>query len=212
MSINIQVNDENLALDLSDVTDLASLVKKIKSAKFEPGELIVSLTVDGERMDVGALETEGNPTSVSEISSVQIATIKRPFEKAAELLRGMGEYLGRLSEGVGGVADKFRIGSEEEANTLLGKALDGLGVFTELLETVKHLSKTDLSAIVDETGEILSGKETRLLKALKDLEAAQVNKDWVLVADILEYDVAPLIGEWRKLLPLVERELLKGGN
>lgn len=212
MSINIQVNDDSFAVERSGVADLAGLVGEIKAAKFEPGELIVSLTVDGERMDVHALETEGNPTPVSEINSVQIVTIKRPFEKAAELLRGMGEYLGRLSEGARGVADKFRVGSEEEANTHLGKALEGLGVFTELVETVKNLSRTDLSVIPDEAGESLSAKEARLLKTLKDLEAAQTNRDWVLVADILEYDVAPLIAEWRKLLPLVERELLKGGN
>jgi hypothetical protein len=212
MSVKIRVNDENLDVDQSGVTDLAGLVEKIKTAGFEPGELIVSLAVDGERMDVGALEAEGNPTPVSEISSVDIVTIRRPLEKAAELLRGMGEYLGRLSDGAGGVADKFRIGSEEEANTLLSKALDGLGVFTDLVETVKKLSRTDLSIIMDDGGESLRAKEERLLKALKELEAAQVNKDWALVADILEYDVAPLIGEWRKLLPLVERELLKGGN
>ncbi len=212
MSVKIRVNGENLDVDQSGLTDLASLVEKIRTARFEPGELIVSLTVDGERVDVGALEKEGDPTPVSQISSVEIVTIRKPLEKAAELLRGMGEYLGRLSEGAGGVADKFRIGNEEEANTLLGKALDGLGVFTDLVETVKNLSKTDLSLIADEGGESLAAKEERLLKALKELEGAQINKDWVLVADILEYDVAPLVGEWRRLLPLVERELLKGGN
>ena len=212
MSVKIRVNDDNFDVDQSGVTDLGGLVGKIKMARFEPGELIVSLIVDGERMDVGALEAEGNPMQVSQIASVDIVTIKRPFEKAAELLRGMGEYLGRLSEGAGGVADKFRIGDEEDANTQLGKALDGLGVFTDLLETVKSLSRTDLSVVADESGEGLGAKEGRLLKALKDMEGAQVNKDWVLVADILEYDVAPLIGEWRALLPLIERELLKGGN
>lgn len=212
MSVKIRVNDEDPGVDQSGLTDLASLVEKIRAARFEPGELIVSLTVDGERMDVGALETEGDPTPVSQISSVEIVTIRKPLERAAELLRGMGEYLGRLSEGAGGVADKFRIGNEEEANALLGKALDGLSVFTDLVETVKNLSKTDLSIIVAEGGESLAVKETRLLAALKDLEGAQINKDWVLVADILEYDVSPLVGEWKKLLPLVERELLKGGN
>lgn len=212
MSAKIRVNDENLDVDQSGVTDVAGLLEKIKTARFEPGELIVSLIVDGEHVDVGSLETEGNPMPVSDIASVEIVTIKRPFEKAAELLRGMGEYLGRLSEGAGGVADKFRIGDEEEANTQLGKALDGLGVFTDLVETVKNLSRTDLSTIVDEAGESFSAKEDRLLKALKDMEVAQVNRDWVLVADILEYDIAPLMGEWRTLLPLVERELLKGGN
>lgn len=212
MSVKIRVNGEDLGVDQSGLADLASLVEKIRTARFEPGELIVSLTVDGERVDVGALEKEGDPTPVSQISSVEIVTIRKPLEKAAELLRGMGEYLGRLSEGAGGVADKFRIGNEEEANTLLGKALDGLGVFTDLVETVKNLSKTDLSLIADEGGESFAAKEERLLKALKDMEGAQINKDWVLVADILEYDVAPLVGEWRRLLPLVERELLKGGN
>lgn len=212
MNVKIRVNGESFDIGPSGVTDIADLVRKIKTARFEPGELIVSLIVDGESMDVATLEAQGNPMPASQVGSVEIVTVKRPFEKAAELLRGMGEYLGRLSDGMAGMADKFRIGDEEEANTNLGKALDGLGVFTDLVETVKSLSRTDLSTVVDETGESLGAKEGRLLNALKDMEGAQVNKDWVLVADILEYDVGPLIREWRALLPIVERELLKGGN
>lgn len=212
MSVKIRVNGKNLDMDQSGVTNIADLVEKIKKEMFEPGELIVSLTVDGDRMDPGSLDAPGNLMPVSQAASMEIESMKRPLEKAAELLRAMGDYLGKLSDGAGNVADKFRIGEEEEANAQLGRALDGLGVFTELVETVKNISRTDITAIADGAGESLGSKEARLLKSLKEMEGAQMNNDWVLVADILEYDVGPLINEWKTLLPLVERELLKGGN
>lgn len=212
MSVKVRVNGEDISVDCSDVTDLAGLVDKIRVHSFAPGELIVSLNADGKHVDVGEMETKGDSTPLSDLGVVEIETIRRPLEKAAELLRGMGDYLGRLYDGAAGVADKFRMGSEEEANSLLAKVLDGLGVFTELVDTVKKLSKTDLAQISDEGGESLTSKEDRTLKTLKELETAQTNKDWVLVADVLEYDLAPLMNEWRRMLPIVEKELLKGGN
>ncbi|MBI4666012.1 MAG: hypothetical protein HY751_06360 [Nitrospinae bacterium] len=210
MKPEIRVNDQTVELDLSGVNDLVGIVETLRDNQLAAGELMVELTVDGQTVDISSLRTEGN-RSLDGVKAISLTTMKKPLEMAARLLREMGGYLGSLSNGVGKIADGFRMGNEDDGNLMLVDALDGIHAFVELIDTVKTLSKTDLAGISIGSGTVAE-KEEKLTSVLRQLQEGQVTKDWVMVADLLEYEMAPLIDEWREILPLVEKELLKSDN
>ncbi|MBI5816213.1 MAG: hypothetical protein HZB29_11465 [Nitrospinae bacterium] len=208
MEPEITVNGAKAVVDLTGVTHLAGAVDKLSKAVLAPGELIASLTVNGEYLEPGSPKAAA---PIGQIKTIEVTTIKNPIEMTVSLLKRMGEYLSTMSPGVGKAADVLRLGSAEEGNAMLVKILDGITAFTDLIETAKSVARNDLGNLSSK-GQTFTGLEERLLSMLKKVMDAQESSDWVMVADLLEYEIAPALDDWRNILPAVESELLKGNN
>jgi len=207
MALLVKLNDEVIEVDTAGVETLSDLLREVSGKRFEPHELIVDIEIDGKPVEEGSWESL-KEAPVSGMSSVSISTIKSLEEKTVQLLREMNIYLERLMEGMEEVADAFRMGASEKANSMLYDALEGLSAFTEIIQTAKSLAKTDLSDL-SLNNETMSSQEERLLAVLKSVKSGQEDSDWVSVADLMEYELAPLIEKWREFIPMIESELLK---
>ncbi|VAX15321.1 hypothetical protein MNBD_NITROSPINAE03-574, partial [hydrothermal vent metagenome] len=147
-------------------------------------------------------------TPISEIRTVSFNTAKDPAEKVVDLLKKMGAYLEGFSAGVCEVADQFRMGSPEEASRILLQAIEGIGSFIELLSAVRLVTGSELSDLSYEN-KSLKEREEKLLDITKKIQASQEEKDWITIADLLEYELGPLMTEWKEMIPLLESEVLK---
>lgn len=210
MGIEIKINDEPVSVDTTSIKTLADLIENIANKRLDPSELIVNLYINEEMIDSKAMSSIGKKP-LSEVNKLAITTIKNPVAHTMELLEKMNEYLDRLVNGLEGVADKFRTGKVGEANSLLVQAIDGLISLTELLKVVKKVSKSETSELII-NGEKLASKEQNLLDVLKQLKDGQENKDWVAVADLLEYELAPAMDEWKETIKFFIKKLEKDDN
>lgn len=206
MTPEIQVNGKTVEVDLTGAETLSDIIAIVTDKSFEPDETIVNAIVNDQKMDKASLASMAD-VPASEISSVSLSTVKSPQAKTAELLNEMGNYLNGLSSGIGEVADVFRVGSPEKANAMLLDALGGLSAFVELIQATKMVSKTDLS-IISKDGVTMESLEERLLGVLRDFQKGQEDNDWVTVADLLEYELSPLLEGWISLIPEMEKALL----
>lgn len=109
---------------------------------------------------------------------------------------------GRFKE----VAIALQSGREYQALQLFQEEILTLQEFIGFLQTVQGTPGLDFKALTvgDKS---LADKVQDFLDQLKKIVATFANKDYVLLADLLEYELAPLLDSWREALPLLDRVL-----
>ena len=138
----------------------------------------------------------------SDIDSLEVELANLKDLVATNLANALN-YLKKLIPGFEQAADLFRAGSEQEANKYYLQILDGIEWFSQVVSVIMSPDEgeTELPDTDDESLEVRQKKLTDLMSQM--LEANQ-NQDWVLLADILEYEMVPFYKDWEKILSKLE--------
>lgn len=205
MGVEITINGAAVDVDLADVTNLSSLIDRVAATHLRRHELIDGLVVNGDPINMSGAADAPDPP-VASLTDVAFTTIPDPAQKLIEMIGGMEEYLAGLVDQLPNVGDAFRMGGPEEANAMLNLALEGVGALADLISSARTLSRTDLSELTV-AGESLGALEQAGIDVLRELKAAQEKRDWVTVADLIEYELAPILRRWLPMLPHVRLRL-----
>ena len=113
--------------------------------------------------------------------------LENPNKLLEEAIEEGRVYLPRLKEGISEIVTMLQEGREGEGVNLFIQALEGM----EWLETVLNGIEcfNDNTNYKDGQGDIT----TRYRHALADLLEAWENRDMVLISDLLEFEVVPVI-------------------
>ncbi len=200
--MQVQINQQ--PLDFSLAANLGEVFDKIYQEIEPRGDVIISLKLDGQEI---AEEEERNLRleSPERFASIIVETIS----SSALIERGIKDsvtILPHLREIIQAAADNLRWGKEAEGLKLYGSALELLSWFCELLRAIELTNPTAYQQLIVE-GYPLSQIETNLKSRLGDMLEAQQKNDWILVADILEYELLELIDRWKKPLEVLREEL-----
>ncbi len=111
-----------------------------------------------------------------------------------------GNYLDRLLPGFEKATQLFRTGSEQEANQYFLDIIDGIEWFSEVVN--QAMAATGQDPLTLQLGdETLQDRNERLLTYTTQMVEANQNRDWVHLADLIEYELTPFYEEWQVLLP-----------
>lgn len=102
------------------------------------------------------------------------------------------EYLPRLKEGLSKIAALLQEGREGEGINLFIESIEGLEWFGTVLEGMVCFR----GALINESGE--DNISVRYRRILGDLLAAWENRDIVLIGDLLEFEIVPIIEEFQE--------------
>lgn len=108
-------------------------------------------------------------------------------EEKMELVCTAADYTGRLIEGINEAVDLFHEGMEGKALDLVIQIIDGLKWTMEAITVTLDVQEEaiDISEIND---------------AFNAMSEALENVDYVLIADVLEYEILPKVEEWNQKL------------
>ena len=139
----------------------------------------------------------------SDIDSLEVELANLKDLVATNLANAL-DYLKKLIPGFEQAADLFRAGNEQEANKYYLQILDGIEWFSQVVSVIMSPDEgeTKLPDTDDESLEVRQKKLTDLMSQM--LEANQ-NQDWVLLADILEYEMVTFYKDWEKILSKLEK-------
>lgn len=168
-----------------------------------PEDRIINEVVLNGRMYSEQVPREAAGVDRDAIGILEVQTIPSVDLAHALVKTGPG-YMDTLVQAAGLVAEQFRIGDEADAN-------EQLSTFVQTLQ--------DLFSMVDQALEILaisldrfevdgvsaSAKVKELNQLLQEMISRQEDRDWILLADLLEYELADLLGDWKKILAQVGR-------
>jgi hypothetical protein len=113
------------------------------------------------------------------------------------------EFLENLSTFLLETAGLFRTGEDYRARDSFVQAVKGLEFFTFLVDRLCSICRINLKEIScsGKNGEEhLEYMNTMFL----EMVASQEKQDWVLLADLMEYEVVPQLRAWRELIAAME--------
>ena len=113
------------------------------------------------------------------------------------------DYLKKLIPGFEQAADLFRTGNEQEANKYYLQILDGIDWFSQVVSVIME-PDADEAELPDADGESLQMRQKKLTDLMSQMLEANQNQDWVLLADILEYEMVPFYKDWENILSKLE--------
>jgi hypothetical protein len=195
------------------------------------GHVIKHIILDGQDLDEQA-EQENLSKSVKEIELLEFHSA-RPVDIAIEGLQAATQLLPSLAEDLAVVAADLRSGSVQDGLLKFSICADIINWYTSLISPLdvifsqldpsfrlridlddsdEHSPEAELGRISkDESTEMRTFASVENLRQnLMEVERAQRNADTLLLADLVEYEVLPIVNIWVAEVPLllkkVERE------
>ena len=193
MKVLVNGKEETISFVGETLGDLLSHIEKVGVAQ---GNVVRSIKIDGQESSPDS--SEAQRTQISEIATleVEISTLADMINKNIE---NADAYLIRLIPGIEKSVELFRIGNEQEANKFFVKIVDGIDWFSQVLDII--LTAKEISPETVFEGKSIQDRRTSLVGLTQQMVDANKNQDWVLLADLLEYEILPYYQEWSNLLP-----------
>ena len=193
MKVLVNGKEETISFMGETLGDLLSHIEKMGVGQ---GNVVRSIKIDGQESSPDS--SKAQRTQISEIATleVEISTLADMINKNIE---NADAYLIRLIPGIEKSVELFRIGNEQEANKFFVKIVDGIDWFSQVLDII--LTAKEISPETVFEGKSIQDRRTNLVDLTQQMVDANKNQDWVLLADLLEYEILPYYQEWSNLLP-----------
>ena len=203
--MEILLDQQNTAIEESSVNNLEEILVKVMSDLIRPGQVITTVKLNGE------VYSEENPhdavrISLSEIETLEIDTMATD-EIAWRFLDSGVEQVDMIIQGAQKISELFRIADEGEANEEYANFLESLRLFLQMVAEVKAILNLDLASAFK--GRTVEDRVQKLSEMMDQILHVQEEEDWIMLADLLEYELIPLLEEWKSILPLLKK---KKGN
>jgi hypothetical protein len=176
--------------------NLGDLLVHIEKNDVAQGSVVRSIQIDGQEFAPDEPATQKIPLSEIETLEIEISTLPDIINKNIE---NADAYLIRLIPGIEKSVELFRMGNEQEANKFFLNIIDGIDWLSQVLDMV--LAAKEISPDTVFNGKSVQDRRASLVDFTQQMVDANKNQDWVLLADLLEYEILPYYQEWSDLLP-----------
>ena len=176
--------------------DLTEVVDLLNSQCRKTGRFIAALKVDGRELE--AVSQWYLPRKLQGIGTIEVTT-GLSAQLAADAIghadRTLGDLRGRLLQTV----ELFRSGNDQKGIKNFIELVTGLEWFVGTIGSVGDILQIDFSSPFRD-GPPLSQDVDAMNRILLDIIGAQERRDWVLLGDLLEYELEPQMERWQELL------------
>jgi hypothetical protein len=174
--------DELVIVPPSELETWGEILEWVETKKLKPGNCITRVTIQGqEEIEYrqpslcGRVLQEVGPVN---IESGEFSTVVQ--ETFAELQSEIELALKNTRD----IITLFENRSEERAHAQLGQLLESIRLFFQVFS--------------EDLGWVNAPDNTKVLDfAIRQLIAAQENRFWVAICDVLEYEITPILESWR---------------
>ena len=175
---------------------LGDLLLHIEKEGVPQGNVVRSIKIDGQESSPDLPEAQKTPLSEIATLEVEISTLSDIINKNIE---NADAYLIRLIPGIEKSVELFRMGNEQEANKFFINIIDGIDWLSQVLDMILTAKAISPDTVFD--GKSIQDRRASLVGLTQQMVDANKNQDWVLLADLLEYEILPYYQEWSNLLP-----------
>lgn len=187
---------------------VAEVLDHVIQNKVFGGTFISALKLDNKAVDIDASDTR--QTAVASINSLEIE-ISSLSSLISKNISNAEDYLKKLIPGIQKASELFHSGNEQEASKFFLSIVDGIEWFSQVIDAVLNVIGENSASLCFNKKSILDRKQ-QLLELITQLVNANKNKDWVLLADLLEYEILPYYKEWELILPELKQAGLEKIN
>lgn len=186
-----------------DCATLAHLLRQVRSS-LDPSSIVVGVSLDGAPLTDQSL-SDALARTLEGVAQLDLETQPRTAAVAAAL-RESADRLELAGAAQGELAALFTSGPASEAARGLSSLLNVWAECHQALSQSSELLARDLgSAEID--GATVQAHLEQLADRLRELRDAFESRDYVLVSDLLAYEMPGLCTRWRELLESLATEV-----
>ncbi len=194
----IIIDGRQSAMNLGNFTNLEEILVKVMEEEVLENHVVTDVIVNNEAF------SEIYPHQAEDISSDEIRNLEVRTASLGEIAADVTQELFkviRLMQGGGKrVAVLFRQGDAAEALEVLQDLLDVtrhfLGIINMLYERFPAKNEATLVGVSNELDGLLT-----------EMSDVMVNQDWVLLADLLEFEFLPGCDNWNEVLAALSDDI-----
>ena len=187
------LNGESAQID-SALHTWQDVLANLESLQLGRDDVIASVHFDGDEVP-NFRDGEALGVDVASVGEIRIVA-KNRSELTLETIEEAEKYLQSLQAATVNVAEMFRCQQLSQANAGLHELLSGIKMYVALLRGLDLYVSGDSSAAHESIDDILTPMAATLQEQIK----AQGHQDWMLVADILEYELAGQLTTFEEVL------------
>ena len=194
--MNIYIDNSKLDFQIEIDDTLDTIVKSVEEFAKNNGRVVVEVKVDGK--DLGELENKG----IATIEDIEFFT-KSGRIIALEAIQEMNAYIERLKNGSKQLVDEINNGDGGKISQMTLDAIDGLEWIYNILYSIENISTINYTEIgFQKTFDKYQDIIRDILESLED-------KDEMLLADLMEYEIPDIVEEIKEFLPKIYDMLLE---
>jgi tetratricopeptide (TPR) repeat protein len=141
----------------------------------------------------------------------QEKALEKESKTVVESLKDKQKHVPQIAKSLEEIAVDLQTGSEAYAMERLQQIIDELSSMVRTLERAEEVFGLDYECL-DVKDQTIHQRSEELNNLLSEVIAAFENKDLVLLADLLEYELAPLISRWEEVIRRVVDYVEKTSN
>jgi hypothetical protein len=183
---------------------LAEVLEQIRDRLRNTGRMIVTVQCDGQELNPDLLESRLNEP-VDNFQQIDFQT-ETPRTLANDALQYARELTGQIETLTSETVDTINQGRVGESMDAMGQLFRKWNDVYQAVYNVCSLMQIDPSEIhLDQEtgGEML----TDLVRQLQEVKTALENKDFVLLADVLGYELGPAAEKMGKMMDILQQNL-----
>ena len=191
--MNITINGSLVNKSIEHINNLEEILINLSDTSLPPNHLVGSVTVNGNEF------SEVFPGQAKEIAAVNINDLDIEtvsLEKFAEAaIKDSAFFVKNIITSVNKTAELFRIYDETEANEKMAQIIDPLRALIVFINSTRIDLKWDFENDQIDGHPIVKDWE-KLHSVIDELKLTQEEGDWILYADLLEYELVPVLNVW----------------
>lgn len=200
---NVKVDGLSHELDINDVGNFGDLMRKVELELVSKDRVVTHIVLNGEFLT----EEQENLYAgfgLSDIATLEIQT-EEPVELALTSLSDTLDYLPELAGTIEKTAKTIRSGDYAVGLENLQESLHMIQSFYMLIDGIRQVLMIDFFQIKLDNDEgdnfaILNSSMNEIAKEI--LKTAEL-EDWNELADLLEYELSPLLYRYMGAIPFV---------
>ena len=194
----IVIDGQDSGLQVNNFTNLEDLLVKVMAGDSLDNRMVTDVFVNKEAFSE-IYPHQAEDISTEEIESVEIVTMAVP-EMAVNIVRELYKVVSLMGHGCRSVADLFRRGDDAEALELYQDLLDVTRDFLGMVSVLRDEFSVDDRDIMQENVEEITSLFSEMIEVSE-------NEDWILLADLLEYEFQASVEKWKTVIAGLREEI-----
>lgn len=196
--LDIKINNESKVVNVKDCRTLKEVLELILEEAAPADSVLSHVVLNGlELTEEQQCHPEFVPVEDIRALEVFVTTAR---EISIESIKITSAQLLEVVVETKKTAEFFRYNDEAEANRRLVLLIEIFEKFVSLLDLLKRALDLDFDAITTED-KSLADLHLGMTSTLNNILRAQQNRDWISVADLLEFELAPILITWSRIIP-----------
>ena len=199
MKIKIDGNDVDLSVHGNKQDSLYDFISNGIVNFIPKGRVIKDIYLNGTKFDELLINDEkAKALGLGEDGELSIITMGSN-ELILESISAINNYFNDLSKNLSKVSDLLRVGNDKDGFNDFAADLKGISAFVQIMDKLAPFLSIDYS--------IYTYKEKTIKAYFDDLEAVlskilemQKDRDYIMLADIIEFEMEPLLKVWQEVL------------